>query len=91
MKLATFLSFVKNWVHPIASLVLLIIMFSTKGFLTITTLLPFLCTPHEVPLKSGVISVYGRVQYDHTLGRAWSADGSAVYASVRNRPKTDAV
>jgi hypothetical protein len=69
----------------------LIIIFSTKGFLTVTTVLPFSCTPHEVPLKTGVISVYDRVQCDHTLGRTWSADGSVVYASVRNRPKTDAV
>jgi len=45
----------------------------------------------DVPLKAGLISVHERVQYDHTLGRAWSTDGSAVYASVRNRPKTDAV
>jgi len=35
-----------------------------------------------------MISVVERVQYDHTLGRAWSSDGFAVYASVR---KTDAV
>jgi hypothetical protein len=28
-----------------------------------------------------------RVQYDYTLGRAWSADGSAMFASERNRPK----
>ena len=32
-----------------------------------------------------------RVQYDHTHGRACSTDGSAEHASVRNRPKTDAV
>jgi len=53
-----------------------------------------------VPLKTGVVSVAERVQYDHTLervqhdhtlGSAWSTEGSAEYASVRNRPKTDAV
>ena len=44
-----------------------------------------------MPLKTGVISVVERAQYDHTLGSAWSTDGSAEYASVRNRPKTDAV
>jgi hypothetical protein len=38
-----------------------------------------------------VISVYERVQCDHTLGTAWSTGGYYVYASVRNRPKTDAV
>jgi len=43
------------------------------------------------PFKTGMISVYERVQCDHTLGRAPSADESAAYASVRNRPKTNAV
>ena len=38
-------------------------------------------------IKTGVISVVERVQYDQTLGNAWSTDGSTEYASVRNRPK----
>jgi len=34
-----------------------------------------------------VISVVERVQYDHTLGGAWSTDGSAEYASVKKSAK----
>ena len=75
-------------VSPYRFSLLLIIIFSTKGFLTITTVIPF---PHEIALQTGMISVVECVQYDHTLGWEWSTDASAVYASERNRPKTDAV
>ena len=34
-----------------------------------------LMQPQEIALKTGVNSAAERVQYDHTIGRAWSTDG----------------